>query len=230
MPTGDRTQAGVLSVRTGRIVFTAAGISEPRHFSRPFGLTWTEMLADGNLGELFMDYNCWGQRFDGLPYSPQALSLSKYVAGATDAYLATCGTVHLNYFGPCFANIHDARYHDVHPPYNKRYVTVPRAGEGACKPTDLSLHAVWNDSAGGDLAVFDFPDISMDYHEAVQDGFLGTGTTAAGFLHSDGLDATIEIHASAIDISLSSLDNARPGCRTLHAARCAGRYLGLHPD
>lgn len=94
VPTGDPNQAGVVSVRTGRLVFTAAGISETVHFDEPFELTWGEILADGNLGELFIDYNNYGQRFDGLPYTPQSLILSTYVIGRTDGYLATCGTVH----------------------------------------------------------------------------------------------------------------------------------------
>ena len=70
VPTGAPGQAGVVSVRTGRVLLTAAGIAEPLHFTRPFGLTWGEMLADGNLGELFLDFNNWGQRFDGLDVQP----------------------------------------------------------------------------------------------------------------------------------------------------------------
>ena len=80
--TGPPGQAGVLSVRTGRVLFLAAGIAEPVHFARPFGLTWGELLADGNLGQLFFDLNDWGQRLDGLPFHPDALQLSPFVAGA----------------------------------------------------------------------------------------------------------------------------------------------------
>jgi len=35
-------QAGVISVRTGRILLTSGGIAEPLHFTRPIGLTWGE--------------------------------------------------------------------------------------------------------------------------------------------------------------------------------------------
>ena len=78
VPTGPPDQSGVVSVRTGRVLLTAAGIAEPLHFARPFGLTWGEMLADGNLGQLYLDFNNWGQRFDGLVFNPHELTLSTY--------------------------------------------------------------------------------------------------------------------------------------------------------
>src|SRR5262249_39527795 len=76
--TGPPDHSGVVSVRTGRVLLTAAGIAEPLHFAKPFGLTWGEMLADGNLGQLYLDFNNWGQRFDGLLFNPQELMLSTY--------------------------------------------------------------------------------------------------------------------------------------------------------
>ncbi len=205
VPTGDPNQAGVVSVRTGRLVFTAAGISEPVHFARPFGLLWGEMLADGNLGELYFDYNNYGQRFDGITYNPSAITLSRYAVGATDGYLATCGTVHLNYFGARFVNIHDAR-NDAMPgaPFRSRRVTCPKVGEASCSATDLHLAQTWYDDTSTALADFDFPDAKMDYNHAAQDGFLGSGTTAVSFFQSDGLVSTVEIHADATDIRLTS--------------------------
>jgi hypothetical protein len=120
-PTGDPTQAGVVSVRTGRLVFTAAGISEYVHFDKAFGLTWCEILADGNLGELFLDYNSYGQRFDKLPFSAHQLSLSACIPGMSGldagAYLAVCGDVHFNFFGSAYVNVKDARYPDSADPY-----------------------------------------------------------------------------------------------------------------
>jgi hypothetical protein len=206
VPTGDPAQAGVVSVRTGRLVFTAAGISEPVHFARPFGLTWGEFLADGNVGELFFDHNSYGQRFDNLPFTPSYLALSPYRAGTTDAYLAASGTVHINFFGPHFVNIHDARYHETLPPYKSRKVTVPKPGEASCPATDLHMEGHWDDCLGRELATFDFPDATVDYHEKAQNGFLGTGTSGILFLQSNGLDATIEVHGDAIDVCLSSED------------------------
>jgi hypothetical protein len=204
VPTGDPKQAGVVSVRTGRIVFTAAGIDEPIHFALPFRLTWGEMLANGNLGELFFDYNNYGQRFDLIPYAPQNIILSEYVSGATDAYLATCGTVHFNFFGPRFVNLRDARYDEKKEPYKNRYVTAPKTGEAGCPPTDLHLAKTWDDLTGKALTDFDFPDAQMDYFVKAQNGFIGSGKCSISFLHSDGLDARIEIHHDAIDIHLSS--------------------------
>jgi len=213
VPTGDPNQAGVVSVRTGRLVFTAAGISEPKHFLKPFRLTWGEMLADGNIGELFFDYNSYGQRFDRLKYSPSHVALSRYVPGATDGYLHTCGSVYLNFFGKAFVNIKDAR-NDAQPgpPYNGRNVTVPKTTEFGCGATDLHLQGRWDDTAGKALANLDFPDAQMDYNTKIQWGFIGTGKGEVSFVHSDGLDATIEarsieeggVWVDTIDICLTS--------------------------
>ncbi len=204
-PTGDPKQAGVVSVRTGRLIFTAAGITEFMHFLKPFRLTWGEIYADGNLGELFFDYNPYGQKFDGLSYSPHTIALSKYVNGTTDGYLATSGSVHMNYFGAAFANIQDAR-NDGQPaaPFNGRKVSVPKTGEPGTSPTDLHLHGQWDNSAGNSLATMDFPDATMDYYNKAQDGFIGTGTCRLGFFGDAPVDATIEVHRDAIDVCTSS--------------------------
>jgi hypothetical protein len=201
-PTGDPTQAGVVSVRTGRLVFTAAGISEYFHFDKVFGLTWCEMRADGNLGELFLDYNSYGQRFDKLPFSAHHLSLSECIPGISGldagAYLAVCGDVHFNFFGSAYVNVKDARYFNATDPYYGRYVSVPKYGELGCEPTDLHLTGQIDDALGRQLAFIDFPDATMDYNEKAQQGFIGTGTTELSFLQSDGLEAIIDIHADPI--------------------------------
>jgi hypothetical protein len=208
VPTGDPSQAGVVSARTGRLVFTAAGISEPVHFAQPVKLTWGEMLADGNLGELFIDFNSYGQKFDGLPFTPGNLVLSRYSAGRTDGYLAVCGTAHLNFFGTCFVNVRDAR-NEASPgsPWFGRHVTVPKVGEPACAKTDLTLHGRVDNSASEMLGIFDFPDVTMDYHVAAQDGFIGKGTSELGFLQSDSMESFIEIHRGATDIRIAASSN-----------------------
>ena len=206
VPTGDPNQAGVISVRTGRLVFMAAGISEPVHFACPFNLIWGEMLADGNLGQLYFDYNTYGQRFDGFKYNPSGVLLSKYVVGAKDGYLATCGTVHFNYFAAHFINIQDGRYDAVSgPPFHNRKVTCPKSGEISGVATDLHLAQTWYDDNSTPLAAFDFPDADVKYNEHSQNGFLGSGTTDMSFFHSDSLATIIEIHSDAIDIRLSSM-------------------------
>jgi hypothetical protein len=206
VPTGNPAQAGVVSVRIGRLVFLAAGIGEPVHFEAPFPLIWGEMLADGNLGELFLDLNSYGQRFDQIPFSPVQLVLSKYVAGGTDGYLATCGTIHFGFFGPHWLNIRDARHVDPSQPFYNRVVTVPKAGEPGCAATSLHLVGTVHDSIGRELATFDFPDADVDYDNNAQNGFQGMGSSVLALLHSDGLDAAVEIHGDTTDVRLVSED------------------------
>jgi hypothetical protein len=88
VPTGDKAEAGVVSIRTGRLFFMAAGINEPVHFDKRFNLIWGELLADGNVGEFIFDHNCLGQRFDKFSFTPHrdralALVRSDWSAGST---------------------------------------------------------------------------------------------------------------------------------------------------
>jgi hypothetical protein len=206
VPTGSSSQAGVVSVRTGRIVFLAAGIVEPRHFAAPFGLTWGEMLANGRLGELFLDQNDYGQRFDGLIFHPHEFMLSDVAPAVPDPYLATVGSICFPFFGMHTVNIRDA-IGSAPAPYLGRDVTVPKAAIGAgWTDTDLSLSGAWKDIVSSDLAVFDCPDVQVDYDTAGQDGFVGTGSAEFGFLHSDGLAIGVEIHGNATDIRISAAD------------------------
>jgi hypothetical protein len=201
--TGNANKAGVISVRTGRIMFTAAGIFEPIHFGKAFGLTWGEILADGNIGELFFDYNNYGQRFDGFQFSPHHIYLSKYTSSTRDAYLSACGTISFNFFGEHFVNIKDARNDSaLTAPYNGRLVNIPKQGEAVCQETNLHLHGEWNNN----LAVFDFPDSKVSYNDRIQDGFIGSGTTVIDFLHSSVLNAKIELRRDITDVSLSTAE------------------------
>jgi hypothetical protein len=201
-PTGDPSQAGVVSARTGRLLFTAAGISEDVHFDQPFKLTWCEMLADGNIGQLFLDFNDYGQRFDEFPFSPYQLKLSKWQPGKTGldarAYLALCGDIRFPQFGSAYVNIKDARHPETAKPYYNRYVTVPKSGDLGCTDTDLTLTGRWDDSLSRELLSLFFPDVTMDYNEKAQLGFIGTGEADLSFLHSDGFEATIDIHPDPI--------------------------------
>ena len=101
------TSAGVLSVRTGKVLFTAAGIREPRHFEQPFYLVWGEMKADGGLQRLVFDYNSAGQRFDRFLFTTMFVRLSDYVPNA-EAFLKVAGTVHFDFFGAKYLNLQDA--------------------------------------------------------------------------------------------------------------------------
>jgi hypothetical protein len=205
VPVGAPSAAGVVSARTGRIVFLAAGIAEPRHFATAFGLTWGELLADGDLGELYLDFNQFGQRFDGLSFSPHRFRLSTYAAGTADPYLAVCGPIHFPFFGPGYVNIRDARDANTAAPYLSRNVTVPKTSIVAGgQATDLALQATWKDIVSSDLALFECPDAQVDYNTGAQDGFLGTGTGEVACFHSVALDIKVEIHSDATDIRVSS--------------------------
>jgi hypothetical protein len=206
VPTGPPGQSGVISVRTGRVLLTAAGIAEPVHFTKPFGLTWGELLADGNLGELYLDFNNWGQRFDGLTFNPHELTLSDYDPAVTDPYLGVSGPICFPFFGLHDVNIRDATDLTTGLPH-PRMVTVPKTPITPHAPvTQLALSGTWHDVNSDDLAVFDCLELDVDYNVAGQNGFLGTGTGELGFLHSNPLDIQVEIHSDATDIRFTSSD------------------------
>lgn len=203
VPTGSTDDAGVVSVRTGRILLTAAGIAEPKHFAKPFGLTWGEMLASGNLGQLFLDFNNWGQRFDGLNFSSNELALSAFDPATTvSPYLAVSGMVSLPFFGMHFINVLDTRVPDVP---SARHVTVPKTPQTpSAAPTQLALTGTWHDVNLKDLAKFECADVDVNYHEESQNGFFGTGTGTLSFLHSPPLVITVEIHNNVTDVRITS--------------------------
>ncbi|MGB9376481.1 MAG: hypothetical protein WCB04_03105 [Mycobacteriales bacterium] len=206
VPTGPPDHSGVVSVRTGRVLLTAAGLAEPLHFTKPFGLTWGEMLADGNLGQLYLDFNNWGQRFDGLVFNPHELTLSAYDPAVTDPYLGVFGPIFFPFFGLHDVNIRDATDLLANSP-RPRMVTVPKASiTPHARPTELALSGTWHDVNSDDLAVFECLEVDVDYNVAGQNGFLGTGSTELGFLHSAPLDIEVEIHSDATDIHISSVD------------------------
>lgn len=206
VPTGAPGQAGVLSVRTGRALLTAAGIAEPAHFSQPFGLTWGELLASGNLGKLFLDFNNWGQRFDGLTFNPHELTLSMYDPAVTGPYLGVSGPICFPFFGLHDINVRDATDLTTALPH-PRMVTVPKTPITPHAPvTQLALSGTWHDVNSSDLAVFNCLEADVDYNVVGQNGFFGTGAGELGFLHSDPLDIQVEIHSDATDIRFTSTD------------------------
>ncbi len=206
VPTGVPGQSGVLSVRTGRVLLTAAGLAEPAHFAKPFGLTWGELLADGNLGELYIDFNNWGQRFDGLTFNPHELTLSDYDPQVADPYLGVSGPICFPFFGLHDVNIRDATDLTTSVPH-PRTVTVPKTPITPHAPvTRLALSRTWHDVNSDDLAVFACLEADVDYNVAGQNGFLGTGDGELGFLHSDPLTIQVEIHGNATDIRFTSTD------------------------
>lgn len=172
---------GVLSVRTGQVFFTAAGIREQRHFEQPFYLVWGEMLASGALNRLVFDYSGIGQKFDGFPYVTSFIRLSDYVPGQP-AFLKTAGTVHFDFFGAKYVNVNDI-YDPTKPgdPYNNRRIdalSMDTDAGGLFKASDKKLTGHWSSDLGS-------MDYDFDYDKNAQDGFLGLGKMS--FLWIDGL-------------------------------------------
>jgi hypothetical protein len=189
------TSAGVISVRTGQIFFTAAGIRELRHFAMPFYLTWGELLASGAVRRLIFDYNGAGQKFDRFGYTTSFVKLSDYDP-AKQAYLKTAGTVALDVFGAKYININDAYDPSkTGDPYDSRSVTLANDSDptGPYSPTDHSLNANWGNGFGTFVYTYDY-DINA------QDGFVGPGTMALQWIDQN-LQSSIVLKAERICLS-----------------------------
>lgn len=179
VPRPGFASAGVLSVKTGQIVLTAAGLAETRHFKEPFYLTWGELLANGNMGRLFFDFHTAGQQFDGLDFNPDAVALSNYAPPVPPyGYLRVGGMVHLPLFGPDYLHIIDQYDPSLNtPPFDNHKVSLsdmPFAP--GFMATDSTIEADWFDG----LAHFNF---DLVYNSTTQDGLEGFGTSrVAAFL------------------------------------------------
>ena len=191
------TSGGVLSVRTGKVLFTAAGIREPRHFEKPFYLVWGEMKADGGLQRLVFDYNSAGQRFDRFLFTTMFVRLSDYVPNA-EAFLKVAGTVHFDFFGAKYLNLQDAYDPSVAgDPFNNRRIELMNDVDlgGAFVATDIQLARNWSDDLGSMSFTF-------GYDSFAQDGFRGTGQM--GFLWVSGqMPAAIVLKAEQICMSVN---------------------------
>jgi hypothetical protein len=201
VPKDPTASAGVVCVKLGVIYLTAAGISEPRHFDRPFFMTWGEIKASGNLGRLFFDYNNVGQRFDRFPYTPHLVALSPYdpSAPADSGHVQTWGAVSVNFFGAKMLSIGDWKApHRTAAPFNGRTVrlwTTPHLGAGV---SDLHWERNWADG----VASLDFT--SMQYDSLAQDGFVGSGTVSLlqMITFESSLAATISVKAEGSCFSI----------------------------
>jgi hypothetical protein len=189
------TSGGVISVRTGEVFFTAAGIRETRHFAMPFYLVWGELLASGAVRRLEFDYNGAGQKFDRFGYTTSFVKLSDYDP-AKQAYLKTAGMVSFDVFGAKYININDG-YDTTRPsdPYNNRSVTLANDSDPAApyQPTDHALHANWGDGFGS----FAF---NYDYDTNSQDGFFGPGSMTLQWI-DQSLQSSIVIKAERTCLS-----------------------------
>jgi hypothetical protein len=193
------SSAGVISVRTGQVLFTAAGIRERRHFASPFYLTWGEMLANGSLRRLIFDYNSAGQKFDRFHYTASFVRLSDYnpASPGDPAFLKVAGTAHIDFFGAKYINLNDF-YDPSKPgdPWNGRVVKLMSdAQPNSFSATDPILARTWSDNLG----TLNF---KYNYDDNLQDGFVGTGQMSFQEV-SGSLASSIVVKAERICMSAS---------------------------
>jgi hypothetical protein len=199
VPKPGASSAGVISVRTGQVFFTAAGIRESRHFAEPFYLTWGEMLASGALRRLGFDYDSAGQKFDRFHYTPSFVRLSDYdTANPTKPpYLKVAGSAHIDFFGAKYINLHDT-YDSTKGsvPFNNRVISLMGdSSPGLFGPTDSKLMGNWSDDFGR-------LDFTYQYDDGAQDGFIGTGQMS--FLWVSGMmSSSIVVKAERICASVN---------------------------
>jgi hypothetical protein len=199
------TNAGLVSVKTGQIIITAAGLSESRHFAQPFWLTWGEILANGNMGRLFFDFNAAGQQFDKFNFVHNAVALSPYVP-SEKAYLRVGGTAYLPFFGGDYLHIQDL--------YDPSAMAAPFVGRIiklsddnspiGFFPTDRSIYGNWSDGLG----VFNF---TLNYADAAQDGFVGTGTSLLRSLTGGAVGSSLELNSRGACMRIGSDLNDQRG-------------------
>jgi hypothetical protein len=203
--------AGIVCARLGVIYLTAAGVAEPRHYSKPFWLTWGELKADGNLGKLYFDYNSVGQRMDGFPFSPSLVRLSDYTDGLSKdsamlkgmkigslfGFLHAYGSVSVHFFGGKMLSLSDYKVDNTAAPYTGRWMRVQQGSVYTAPPSDIHWQRNW---AGG-IANFDYTTVLYD--SAAQDGFYGTGTCTLLEI-TGGIASTITIRAERMCFSMGA--------------------------
>lgn len=197
VPKPGFSNAGLVSVKTGQIILTAAGLAEKRHFAQPFWLTWGEMLANGSMGRLFFDYNSAGQQFDKFNYIHNAVALSDYNP-ASNGFLRVGGTAFFPFFGGDYLHIIDTYTPAMSgSPFDGRTITLSSSSTGSFLPSDLTIGGNWSDGLG----IFNF---TIGYAAAAQDGFLGTGTSALRNLLGGDIGSTLDMNSRGTCIRIGS--------------------------
>ncbi len=191
------TSAGLISVKTGQVILTAAGLQEKRHYQQPFYLTWGEMLATGEMGRLFFDYNTAGQQFDGFNFVPQAVVLSQYdPTPGKWGFLKACGFAHFPFFGPDFLSIHDWKYPaKMGDPYNGRNIEMSFDSKNNCSPTNTHIVGNWS-SGFGQL------DYNIGYSDTDQNGFVGDGTASLLYIAGGSMSSSLVLKSTGVCISI----------------------------
>jgi hypothetical protein len=189
------SSAGLVSVKTGQIILTAAGLEEKRHFGQPFWLSWGEILATGNLGRLFFDYNTAGQTFDGFNYAPSAIRLSDFVPGKP-GYLKSGGTAHFDFFGADYLNIQDFKDANLTAPFDGRLIKMGFDTPAGFSKTDTTIARNWS----GEFGNMNF---NIRYDDTDQDGFIGNGSMGLNFIHDGSMKASIVLSSKQICMSIN---------------------------
>lgn len=198
VPKPGFSSAGLVSVKSGQVILTAAGLSESIHFKEPFYLTWGEMLATGELGRLFFDYNSAGQEFDGFDFVTSGVALSAYdVAANPQGFLHAGGNIHLPFFGPTYLSIKDW-YNPtmIAAPFFKRAIELEKNPVDEFEASDVDIAGNWS----GDLGSFAF---TLKYSDADQNGFVGNGKSSLLYLSGDGMDSRLDMKARGSCISIN---------------------------
>jgi hypothetical protein len=194
------SSAGVMSVKTGQIVLTAAGLTEFRHFAAPFWMTWMEILANGELGRIFFDFNGSGQQFDGFPFTLKAIGLSAWEPADTTgekAFLQAGGTAHFDFFGADYLNVKDRRNPTMPAaPFDGRRIELATDTAFATEPTDFTIAGEWGNGFGNAAYTIAYDDVD-------QDGFLGTGTFGVEFILDGDMASTITMARDLICMRVS---------------------------
>jgi hypothetical protein len=224
VPEDSTRSAGVVCVKLGVIYTTAAGISEPRHFARPFWLTWGEIKASGNLGRLSFDYNNRSQCFDRIPYTPSFVRLSDYdPAVPTDSgYVVTFGDLAFSFFGAKPLWVYDWKS-PVRSmgPWGGRTVRTPLTSPYGTGSTDLHLARDW----GNGVADLDF---TVEYDSLEQDGFVGPGkaTITKFVIFEDPLPGRIIVKAERSCFSLEHGSDAAVNLGPIFTASALTKVWG----
>ncbi len=200
MPKPGFSSAGLISVKTGQIILTAAGLAETRHFAQPFWLTWGEMLANGTMGRLFFDFNAAYQQFDKFNYIHNAVALSPVNADpAKKGFLRVGGTAFFPFFGGDYLHIIDTYTPGMSgDPFNGRTVTLSNAAAtGGFLPTDFTIAGNWSDGLG----IFNF---TIKYANVTQDGFLGTGISSLRNLLGGDIGSTLDMNSRGTCIRIGT--------------------------
>jgi IPT/TIG domain-containing protein len=204
--------AGVVAFKLGEVVFTAAGLEEvrnPPHFFLPLWLMWAEVFASGDWGQLFLDPNGAGQRFDSFPFAPETVSLSRYDGSAADqmpkvgSFLEVGGKVFFDFFGGRYLHIIDSYNGDAGAPSLKRDIALDDR-ENLADPanpflaTDKRVSGRWGFDFKGEGADYGFMDFSLLYDRESQDGFRGDGKVRIFFIDGDLSQSTIRMYRGRI--------------------------------